>query len=168
MKLRTIDVAILLVLGLLCIARATWGIFKDTNINLSDAKSVTGQVIYADITQINEATIKLKKYKTVFALRLENSNQNFAIDRGADFCNYLKTQIKTGDTVKLLYRLSTGEHNSFVFQIEKDEKIIAEFSDYKKKETKMITLAYVFGFIILGGLSIWYINKKKQGRLTQS
>ena len=58
MKLRTIDVAILLVLGLLCIARATWGIFKDTNINLSDAKSVTGQVIYADITQIKEATFK--------------------------------------------------------------------------------------------------------------
>ena len=168
MKLRTIDVTILLVLGLLCIARATWGLFKDINVNLSDAKTVIGQVTYADITQIEEATFKSKKYKTVFALRLVNSNQNFAIDRGADFCNYLKTQIKTGDTVKLLYRLSTGEHNSFVFQIEKDEKIIAEFSDYKKKETKMITLAYVFGFIILGGLSIWYINKKKQGRLTQS
>ena len=168
MKLRTIDVAILLVLGLLCIARATWGIYKDININLSDAKSVTGQVIYADITHIKEATFKLKKHKTVFALRLENSNQNFAIDRGADFCNYLKTQIKPGDTIKLLYRLSTSEHNTFVFQIEKDEKIIADFSDYKKKETKMITLAYGFGFIILGGLSIWYINRKKQARLTQS
>ena len=33
MKLRTLDVAILLVLGLLCIARATWGIFKDINID---------------------------------------------------------------------------------------------------------------------------------------
>lgn len=168
MKLRTIDVTILLVLGLLCIARATWGIFKDINTNLSDAKSVTGQVIYADITQIKESTFKLKKYKTAFALKLENSNQNFVIDRGVDFCNYLKTQIKMGDTVKLLYRLSTGEHNTFVFQIEKDEKIIADFSDYKKKETKMITLAYVFGFIILSGLSIWYINRKKQARLTQS
>ncbi len=168
MKLRTIDVAILLVLGLLCIARATWGLFKDINVDLSDAKTVTGQVIYADITQIEKATFKSKKYKTVFALRLENSNQNFAIDRGADFCNYLKTQIKTGDTVKLLYRLSTGEHNTFVFQIEKDQKIIADFSNYKKKETKMIILAYVFGFIILGGLSIWYINKKKKARLTQS
>jgi hypothetical protein len=168
MKLRTIDVAILLVLGLLCIARATWGLFKDISVDLSDAKAVTGQVIYADITQIKESTFKLKKYKTVFGLRLENSNQNFAIDRGTDFCNYLKTQIKTGDTVKLLYRLSTGEHNTFVFQIEKNQKIIADFSDYKKKETRMIILAYLFGFIILGGLSIWYINKKKQARLTQS
>jgi hypothetical protein len=168
MKLRTIDVAILLVLGLLCIARATWGLFKDINVDLSDAKTVMGQVIYADITQIEEETFKSKKYKTVFALRLENSNQNFAIDRGTDFCNYLKTQIKAGDTVKLLYRLSTGKHNTFVFQIEKDQKIIADFSDYKKKETKMIALAYVFGFVILDGLSIWYINKKRQARLTQT
>lgn len=52
MKLRTIDVAILLVLGLLCIARATWGLFKDINVDLSEAKTVTGQVIYADITQV--------------------------------------------------------------------------------------------------------------------
>ena len=168
MKLRTIDVVILLVLGLLCIARATWGLFKDIKVNLSDAKTVIGQVIYADINQIQEATFKSKKYKTVFKLRLENSDQNFAIDRGTDFCNYLKTQIKTGDTVKLFYRLSTSEHNTFIFQIEKDQKIIADFSHYKKKETKMISLGYLFGFIILGGLTIWYLNKKKQARLIHS
>jgi hypothetical protein len=153
---------------LLHLSLSFWNYPKDINIDLSEVKSVTGQVIYADITQIKEATFKSKKYKTVFALRLENSNQSFTIDRGTDFCNYLKTQIKTGDTVKLLYRLSTGEHNTFVFQIEKDQKIIADFSDYKKKQTKMITLGYLFGFIILGGLSIWYINKKKQARQTQS
>ncbi len=165
MKLRTIDVIILLLLGLLCIARATWGLFKDIHIDISDAKSVTGQVIQADIIQIKEATFKLKKYKTVFALRLENSNQNFAIDRGADFCNYLKTQIEIGDTVKLLYRLSTSEHNSFVFQIEKNQKVLANFTDYKKKETRMIILAYVFGFVILTGLTFWYVNKKNKARL---
>jgi hypothetical protein len=167
MKLRTIDVTILLVLGLLCIARATWGLFKDINVNLSDAKTVIGQVTYADITQIEEATFKSKKYKTVFALRLVNSNQNLAIDRGADFCNYLKTQIKTGDTVKVVYRLSTSEDNTFVFQIEKNKKVIADFSDYKKGQTRMIILLYLFGSVIFGGLSFWYINKKKQARLTQ-
>jgi hypothetical protein len=168
MKLRTIDVAILLVLGLLCIARATWGLFKDINVSLSDAKTVIGQVVYADITQIEEATFKSKKYKTVFALRLENSSQNFAIDRGTDFCNYLKTQIKAGDTVELRYRLSTSEHNTFVFQIEKNQKIIADFKGYKKGQTRMIILLYLFGTVILGGLSFWYINKKKQARLIQS
>ena len=167
MKLRTIDVAILLVLGLLCIARATWGLFKDINIDISNAKSVTGKVIQADIIQIKETTFKLKKYKTVFALRLENSDQNFAIDRGVDFCNNLNEQIKIGDTVKLLYRLSTAEHNTFVFQIEKGQKILANFNDYKKKESKMIILAYGFGFILLGGLTLWYFNKRKRERLAQ-
>ena len=80
----------------------------------------------------------------------------------------LKTQIKIGDTVKLLYRLSTSEQNSFVFQIEKNKTVLADFNDYKKRETKMIILAYIFGFILLGGLSLWYINKRKQSRLTQS
>jgi len=168
MKLRTIDVIILLVLGLVCMTRATWGLFKDLNIDLSDSKSLTGQVTYADITQIEKTTFKSKKYKTVFALRLENSTQNFAIDRGTDFCNYLKTQIKTGDTVKLLYRFSTSEHNTFVFQIEKNQKVIADFINYKNVQTRMIILLYLFGFVILGGLSFWYINKKKQARLTQS
>jgi tRNA threonylcarbamoyladenosine modification (KEOPS) complex Cgi121 subunit len=168
MKLRTIDVVILLVFGLLCIARATWGILKDINIDLSEAKSVIGRVASAEIKQIKAATFKSSKYKTVFALKLENSDQNFAIDRGTEICSYLKGQIKSGDTVKLFYRLSTGEYNTFIFQIEKGQNIIADLSDYKKKETKMITLGYLFGFVILGGLSIWYIKKRKQSRLMQS
>jgi hypothetical protein len=168
MKLRTIDVIILLVLGLLCITRATWGLFKDIYIDLSDSKSLTSKVTYAHITQIEETTFKSRKYKTVFAIGLENSNQKFAIDRGTNFCNYLKTQIKKGDTIKLLYRLSTSEHNTFVFQIEKNQILLADFSDYKKGQTRMVILLYIFGFIILGGLSFWYIKKKKQARLTQS
>lgn len=161
MKLRTIDVALLLVLGLLSVARATWGVFKDINVNLSEAKTVTGKVIYADINQIEEATFKSKKYKSVFLLKLNNSNQNFAIDRGAEFCRYLKAAIGIGDTVKLLYRLSTSEHNTFVFQIEKNKKIIADFNGYKKKQTRMIVLLYLFGFIILGGLGFWHFRRKR-------
>lgn len=94
MKLRTIDVIILLPLGLLCIARATWGLFKDIYVDLSEAKTVTGVVTYADITQIRKSTFRSKKYSTVFGLKLNNSEQNFVIDRGVDFCNYLKKKYK--------------------------------------------------------------------------
>ena len=73
-----------------------------------------------------------------------------------------------GDTVHLLYRPSTTEHNTFVFQIEKNQKILGSFNAYKKKESSMIVLLYFFGFILLGGLTLWYMNKKKQARLTQS
>jgi hypothetical protein len=98
---------------------------------------------------------------------LYNSNKNFVIDRGVDFSKYLKANIRTGDTLKLLYRLSTSDQNSFVFQIEKGGHILANYSDYRKKETKMIVLGFTFGFIILGGLTIWYLRKKKQFKLTQ-
>ncbi len=165
MKLRTIDVTILLVLGLLCVARGTWGIFKDIKANLSTSQSVTGQVVYADIIRIQENTIKLKKYKTVFALTLDNSNQKFAIDRGVNVCRYLKTEIKTGDNLKIYYRNGTNEYNTFVFQIQKGKNILVDFSDYKKGHIKMIILLYSFGFIILGGLLIWYLNKRKQNEL---
>ena len=168
MKLRTIDVIILLLLGLLCIARATWGLFKDIYVDLSKAKSVTGMVTYADITKIEKFTFKSKKYSTVFGLKLDNSNQNFVIDKGVDFCKYLKANIRIGDTLKLLYRLSTSDQNSFVFQVEKGGHILANYSDYRKKETKMIVLGFSFGFLILGGLTFGYLNKKKQTRLTQA
>jgi hypothetical protein len=168
MKLRTTDVIILLALGLLCIGRATWGLFKDINVDLRGAGSVTGQVTYAGIIEMEATTFTSKKYKTVFALRLKNSNQNFAIDRGVDFCNYLNTQIQIGDIIRIHYRPGPGEYNTFVYQIEKGQKIVAGFSDYKKREIQMIILAYIFGFILLGGLTLWYIKKRRQTGLLHS
>lgn len=128
-------------------------------------KAITGKVIYADINQIRETTFKIKKYSTAFALRLENSTENFAVDRGTEFCKYLKSNIKVGDTIRLLYRLSSSEQNSFVYQIEKNETTLANYGDYRKKETRMIILGYSFGLLILGGLSFWYLKKKKQAKV---
>ena len=167
MKLRTIDVIILLLLGLLCITRATWGLFKDIYVDLSKAKSVIGIVTYADITQIEKITFKSKKYSTVFGIKLDNSNQNFAIDRGVDFCKYLKANIRLGDSIKLLYRLSTSDQNSFVFQIEKSGQVLASYSDYRKKETRMIVLGFTFGVLLLGGITFWYRRKKRQTKVTR-
>lgn len=162
MKLRTIDVTILIVLGLLCVARATWGIFKDLNVNLSTAHSVTGIVADSDIIQIEKATFNSKKYKTVFAFTLENSDEKFAVDRGVGVGNYLNSQIKAGDTVKVFFRPGTNDYNTFVFQINKGDRIVAGIKAYQEGETKMIVLLYIFGLAILGGLSAWYVNKRKK------
>ncbi len=161
MKLRTIDVTILLVLGLLCVSRATWGVFKDLKANLETAKSIVGKVTYSDIIKIDEATLKIDKKKTVFAFELENSNEKFAVDRGLTVCKYLKNQIKNGDTLLVFFRHGTNQYNRFVFQIEKGEKILASIKDYKKRETKLIVLCYAFGLLILGGLLIWFLTKNK-------
>ncbi len=165
MKFRTIDVAILLILGLLCVARATWGVFKDINVILSSANSVTGRVNNTGIIQIDKATFKSNKYKTVFAFTLENSDEKFAVDRGIGVCNTLNSKIRLGDTIKVYYRNSSNEYNTFVFQIEKGQQTLADINEYQKGETKMIILMYVFGFAILGGVLAWYINKRKKSKL---
>ncbi len=165
MKLRTIDVTILLVLGLACISRTTWGIFKDIKVNLATAKSIKGKVTYSEIIKIDKATLKIDQKKTVFAIELDNSDENFVIDRGLAVCNYLKTQINSGDSLRIFYRTGTNKYNRFVFQIEKGQKILVTIADYKKGELKMIVLCYLFGFIILGGLLIWYLIKKKHTEL---
>ena len=165
MKLRTIDVSILLILGLLCVLSATRGIFKDINVNLSSANSVTGRVIKAGIIKIDKATFKSKKYKTVFAFTLENSDEKFAVDRGEDIYRYLNSQIKLGDTIKVFYRQSSNEYNIRVFQIDKGQKTLADINEYQKGEMKMIILMYIFGFAILGGLLAWYIKKIKKSKL---
>ena len=168
MKLRTIDIIILVSLALLCISRATWGMFKDIHIDLSKSKEITGEVISAGVIQIKKGTFSSsKKYKPVFALNLENSDQNFAIDRGVQFSNKLIDQIHIGDTITLFYRTSNSEYNTWVFQIEKNNEIIADFKDYKQKQTGMMILMYAFGFIILGGLTIWYAIKRRQKKLSE-
>jgi hypothetical protein len=168
MKLRTIDVTILLILGLLCVARATWGVFKDINVNLSSANTVTGIVVNSGTIQIDKATFKSKQYKTVFAFSLKNSDEKFAVDRGASVCDALNTQIHPGDTIKVYYRHSSNEYNTFVFQIEKGQQTLADINEYQKGETKMIVFMYVFGFAILGGLLAWYLNAKKKSRLAEA
>jgi hypothetical protein len=122
MKLRTIDIIILLVLGLLCVARATWGIFKDINANLSTAQSVTGQVVYADVIQIEKTTFKSRKYKTVFALKLENSNQNFAVDRGVSICNYLNTKIKKATLLSCFTDIALTNTTHLFFKLKRGKK----------------------------------------------
>lgn len=160
MKLRTFDVIILLLLAILSIARSTWGLVKDLTVDLTKTKSVTGSVVYADIVKVEESTFRFKKHKAVFLLKLENSDENFTIDRGAEFCSYLKTVITPGDTVTVLYRHSTGKYNSFVFQLEKKHRILADLKGYKEKQGGFIILGYGFGFLILAGLYFWYREKK--------
>jgi hypothetical protein len=165
MKFRTIDVIILLSLAFLCIARATWGLIKDIHVDLSDSSKVTGQVIQAEIKQMEQGAFKYNKHKTVFALRLHNSGEEFAIDRGAEFCTILSNQINICDTLTIFYRASSNQSNTHVFQIEKNGKIIAGFTDYKNGELRMIILGYVFGCSIITGLAIWYVKRRRKARM---
>jgi len=161
MRLRTIDIIILLTLGLLLMARSIWGLFKDINVDISKSNSVFGKVSQANIRKIKESTFKLKKYKTVFVIQLDNSNENFAVDRGLSICEFLDSHIKVDDSIKIYYRSSTGDFNTHIFQVEKNNTIIINSKDYSNKESRMITLGFAFGFLITTGTIFWAIKQKK-------
>jgi len=161
MKLRTIDIVILLTLGILGLARSSWGLYKDVNIDISSSKSILGLVSQAEIQDIELFTLKVKKFRTAFVIKLDNSEETFAIDRGISVCKFLSSQIKKGDTIQIFYRASTGDINTHVFQIEKNKEIIINAKDYSKKETKMIVWGFIFGFIVTGGTIFWVIRQKK-------
>jgi len=162
MRLRTIDIIILLSFGLLLITRSFWGLFKDINVDISKSNSIIGKVSQADIRKIKESTFKFKKYKTVFAIQLDNSNEHFAVDRGISVCNFLKSQIKMGDLIKIYYRSSTSDFNTHVFQIEKNDTVIINSNDYSNKESKMIVLGFAFGALITAGTIFWAVKQKKK------
>jgi len=161
MRLRTIDIIILLTLGTLLITRSIWGLIKDTNINTSTSNSVSGRVKQADIRSIEATTLKVEKHKTVFAIQLDNSNEKFAVDRGISICNLLNSKIKEGDSIKIYYRSSTGEYNTHIFQIEKDNTVIINAEDYSHNESKMIALMAIFGVILIAGTVTWAIKQKQ-------
>jgi hypothetical protein len=161
MRLRTIDVIILLSLGVLLIVRSFWGLFKDINVDITKSSSIRGKVSQADIRDIEESTFKLNKHKTVFAIQLDNSNEKFAVDRGILVCNLLNSQIQIGDSIEIYYRSSTGDFNTHIFQIEKNNTVIINSRDYSKREAGMITLGFIFGFVITIGTIFWAVKQKK-------
>jgi hypothetical protein len=161
MRLRTIDVIILLSLGVLLIARSFWGLFKDINVDISKSNSILGKVSQADIRTIKESTLKLDKDKTVFAIQLDNSDEKFAVDRGISVCDLLNSQIKMGDSIKIYYRSGTGDFNTHIFQIEKNNTVIINARDYSKKESGMIALGLIFGSLITIGTIFWIVKQKK-------
>lgn len=160
MKLRSIDIILLLLIGTLMVGRSVWGIFKDLNIDISKSKYVFGKVSEAGIKKIEANTIKLRKYKTVFVIKLDNSNQYFAVDRGRSICNFLNAHIRTGDSIKIYYRSKSSDYNRFVFQIEKNNTVLINYKDYTKKESRMIIFALPFGVLIIIGTIFWARKQK--------
>ena len=161
MRLNTIDIIILLLLGTLTIIRSFWGLTKDINLDITKSNAVIGEVSQAGIKKIKEQTLKLDKYKTVFAILLDNSKENFAVDRGISICKQLDTQIKIGDSIKIYYRPGSGDFNTHVFQIERNNIVLIGYKDYSRKELGMIISGFIFGVLVTGGTLFWMVRQRK-------
>ena len=78
-------------------------IINDVNNDLSRTKQVVGRVIYADVREIRTVALRWATYHQVFYLKLNNSNQNFAVYNSYEGYSDLQSNIKVGDTIKVFY-----------------------------------------------------------------
>jgi hypothetical protein len=155
---RLISFIILLIIGLLSLTSSFIAWTSDTNIQLSKAKSIIGQVTYADTREIEKANFRYKSYKRVFYFKIKNSDQNFAIYRSYEGYEDLKSEIHAGDTLKIYYRESSLDYNTHIFQVEKDNKVLQDYKDYQNQASSAAGITLFVGLLLTIGSILWYNN----------
>lgn len=156
MTKRKVNFLILLFIGLLCVTSSMVSIIKDINIDLEKVNSVVGQVTYADTRSIENITIRWTSYKQVFYFRLNNSEEKFAIYRSDEAYEDLASNIKPGDTVKVYYRPSLREYNTYVFQVQKGSNVLARYDDYNEQVSSETGMLLLLGILLIAGTIMWY------------
>jgi hypothetical protein len=162
MRLRTIDTYILLALGILLIARSTWGIVKDSHVDISTSESIYGVVAQTKIKRVKENTLKLTKYKSVFILQLEGIDKKFAVDRGTSIGSFLDRQIHKGDSIIIYYKSNADEYDVDVLQIEKNNTVVIDVKEYRNIKSRMIYIGLLFGVFLTSGIIFWMVKQNKK------
>ena len=144
-----------LIMGIACVILSIVIMINDINIALSKEDYIIGKVTYADTRSIDYST-KYNKYRRVFYFELDNSRQNFAIRRLYENYSRFESEIKIGETVKVFYKSSNKQYNTNVYQVEKDNRIIASYKDHIREFSTMAG-ALLFGGLLLSiGSILWY------------
>jgi hypothetical protein len=117
---RLINFIIGLLISLYLLTSSILSLIDDINIDLSKSKYVVGKVVFKDIKKIQNFSIRWTNYTRVFYIKLNNSNENFAVHRSSEGYGDLQSIINIGDTIKIYYRNTLAGYNRHVFQIEKN------------------------------------------------
>jgi len=154
---RLVNFIILLFISLYFLAGSTFSLINDVNVNLSKSKSVTGRVIYADIRQIQNITIRWTSYSRVFYFKLNNSSQKFAVHNSYEGYDELQRALKLGDTIKVYYGSTLlDDYNRHIFQIEKNGRALIDYKDYNKRASEKAGLGLFIGIVVLAGAMMWF------------
>jgi hypothetical protein len=96
---------------------------------------------------------------TVFYIRLVGLNETLGIYRMNGDYQGLINELKPGDQVTVYYDSKPNDDvNIDLVQIEKDDKIIVDSKEFKKKESALIYIGLIAGLLSVGG-AIWYYKK---------
>lgn len=134
-----------------------FSIINDINVDLEKSNNVVGQVVYTDVREISNFSIRWTTYSRVFYFRLNNSDQKFAIQNSYEGYNDLQTNIKIDDTIKVYYRSTfLDDYNRHIFQIEKGDKILVAYKDYDKSVSAKAGIGLFIGIVFLIALIMWF------------
>jgi hypothetical protein len=147
-----------LILGLLALTSSIVTFTGDVNIDLSKSRFVVGQVVYADGREIRKFGLRWPTFKRVFCFKLNNSEENFSIQRSSEGYEDLKSEIKIGDTLKVYYRSSLDDYNIHVFQVEKANRILEDYKNYKENASSQAGITLFIGVILTAGSILWFIK----------
>jgi hypothetical protein len=154
---RLLNFIIGLFLSLYVLTGSIFTIVNDVNIDLSKSKQIVGQVIYTDVREISNFTIRWTTYRRVFYFRLDNSNQKFAVHNSYEGYDDLRSNIRIGDTIKVYYGSTLlDDYNRRVFQIEKNGNILINYQDYDKSASGKAGIGLFLGTILLMGFIMWF------------
>ena len=157
-KNRLVNFILGLILGLLALTSSIVAFIKDVNIDLSKSRFVVGQVVYADSREIRKFGLRLTTFKHVFYFKLNNSNENFVIQRSYEGYEDLKSEIKIGDTLKVYFRPSIADYNTHVFQVEKADRILEDYKNYKENSSSQAGITLFLGVILTTGSILWFMK----------
>ena len=93
----------------------------------------------------------------MFYFKLNNSDQKFAIHNSYEGYDDLQRAIKVGDTIKVYYGSTLlDNYNRHIFQIEKNGKILIDYTDYNKSASEKAGLGLFIGIVVLTGYIMWF------------
>jgi len=157
-KNRLVNFILGLVLGLVALTSSIVTFKEDVNIDLAKAHFVTGQVVDADSREIRKLGLRWTTFKRVFYFKLNNSKQNFAIQRSYQGYEDLKSEIQIGDTLKVYYRPSVDDYNIHVFKVEKANKVLEDYKDYSENASSQAGIALFIGVVLTIGSILWFMK----------
>jgi hypothetical protein len=117
--------------------------YKNSTIDLNKVDMYEGEV--------TDRGIGLKKGSNIFYFRMEGLDDLLASYNMKKDYSKLMSSIEKGDFIKVYFKESKYEDfNLDVIQIEKDNKILLDKSEFETKESSLIYFGTIGGLIMLG------------------
>jgi hypothetical protein len=144
MKKTSRDLIFIAVVGILVIIMTVRAIILDVDLDLSKQSSTIGIVQNKHDVYIKDA----KRHVRYLYFSLNNSDQEFVIRPSPSRLVDIESSFTIGDTLKVIFRPAEG-YNKNVFQIEKNDRVLADYHFYNKDASIKAVAGIFIGILLI-------------------